>query len=196
MKKVIIAAAIMCVAVTGWAQGTVDFRNGVDDVDRLVYRDAVGGTALGADASLGEVRESSWKAALFFVPGADGDISQAVMTGLAENFQSSTSSRAGQWRNDVGGINRTLAGVAGGDTATLQVRVWDSRAGATFDEAVAGGGLWGASEAFNYTVPTGLTTPDQFFMKGLQAFALVPEPSVIALGVLGAASLLLFRRRK
>lgn len=198
MKKLIAVAVLAMATVAGWAQGTVDFRNsGVTFpvvADRLVYADTVGGTKLiqPDDGS------SQWVAALFYVAGADGSESAMQQAGSAANMRGPVTTSPGAWSNAgiAEGNTRTLQGVAGGATATLQVRVWDAKAFGSFAEAVAGGGMVGASEAWNYTVPTGTAPPSDYYLNGLRAFALVPEPSVIALGVLGAAGLLLFRRRK
>jgi hypothetical protein len=94
----------------------------------------------------------------------------------------------------------------GTERATFQVRVWDNRSGqfGTWDLALAaarsGQIAIGYSDLF--TVPFALTdvasanTPAS--LQGLTSFQLfiVPEPSVIALGVLGAGCLFLLRRRK
>lgn len=198
MKKLIAVALFGMATVAAWSQGTIDFRNsGVTFLtvqDRLVYGDRVGGAPLiqPADGS------ASWVAALFYVAGEGGNPAAMQQAGSVGVMRGPVTTSPGAWSNATAteGNNRTLANVAIGQVATLQVRVWDSKAFATFAAAVAGGGMFGASEPWNYTVPAAGQPPNQYYMNGLQAFALVPEPSVIALGVLGAAGLLLFRRRK
>jgi len=89
--------------------------------------------------------------------------------------------------NDPTFASRTL-NTAGGVATTLEVRV--------FDGDIATGKLLGSSQPFSYTPPTSVTAPsDQFFMANFRGFV-VPEPSTVALGVLGLGALLLFRRRK
>ena len=80
----------------------------------------------------------------------------------------------------------------------MQVRVWDHTRFVTYADAVAGGGVTGESLRFTYTTSSSPTPPpSDLVLLNLRAFALnVPEPSTIALGVLGLGSLLLFRRRK
>lgn len=97
---------------------------------------------------------------------------------------------AGTW---IGGT-RTLAGLTPGQTVTLQVRAWDSSGGATFDSALRKG----ISATFTYMIPATSPPPpaSAFFMEGFRSFSLVPEPSVIGLGLLGVGALFLLRRRK
>jgi hypothetical protein len=94
--------------------------------------------------------------------------------------------------------------------AELIVRVWDNRGGTItswdqlYDAATGAPNQQNAGVARGFSLP--FTAPDQLGggtqlppnMVGLQSFQLfiVPEPSVIALGVLGAGCLFLLRRRK
>jgi len=87
---------------------------------------------------------------------------------------------------------------------TFQMRVWDNKGGTilTWDQAITTAGVaFGSSDLF--TVPfalggTAVPVPNPPpNLQGLQSFQLtVPEPSVVALGVLGAGCLFLLRRRK
>src|SRR6266446_6393102 len=60
----------------------------------------------------------------------------------------------------------------------------------TWDSAVAGGAPRGVSAAFDYIPPPFPTTlpPDVWSMYGLRAFV-APEPSTLAVGVLGLVGL-------
>jgi hypothetical protein len=91
------------------------------------------------------------------------------------------------------------------DRATFQVRVWDTRGGqiATWDQALSTPGeVYGWSDLLALPYALGGTAIPQNpppYLQGLQSFnmqVVVPEPSVIALGVLGAGCLFLLRRRK
>ncbi len=89
----------------------------------------------------------------------------------------------------------------GGTLASMQVRVWDSQYGSF--EAAAGRGYLGESAVFNMTpgLSTKLTYPGinnggGTTWAGPITVALVPEPSTFALAGLGAAAMLIFRRRK
>jgi len=104
------------------------------------------------------------------------------------------------------------AGNLGGTTHQFQVRVFQSTLGATWEAALTAAGgltpaeqaltLFGSSTLFTSLVggPDGLPTPDPTATDLANivtrvSLSPVPEPSVIALGVLGALALL-FRRRK
>jgi hypothetical protein len=88
-----------------------------------------------------------------------------------------------------------------GNQATVALYAWYSLGGLTLAQDQAGSGPWGVSPLDNITALGGLgspaSTPED--VLGLQSFSLiappVPEPSTIALAVMGASALL-FRRRK
>jgi len=195
MKKLFAIAALGLVAVSGWAQSIVQFQNSVSFVnvaDRSVYSDRVGGTLLAG---------TNYVVGLWYIPGAGhteiaspAGGTQAGGTGF---FRAATSTGTkGQWLNATAvGNTRTLDNVAAGTFATLQVRVWDINKYANF-AAAFNAGEYGWSTPFDWKAPVAGDPPSGNFMDNLRAFALVPEPSTIALGVLGAASLLFLRRRK
>lgn len=198
MKKTLLTLAFSAFAVcASFAQGTVNFNNTATTfsdgatVDRFVYN--VGGQT--------RLTGGNYSAALYFGTTADSVTTLATLnptdTTLASAkgvFRAATTTLPGTWS---GGGSRTLLGTQGGQTVFLQVRVWDSSLFATYDLAKAGGGITGQSAAFSYTISTSPTPPpSDLVMAGLRRFELVPEPSTIALGVLGLGSLLFFRRKK
>jgi hypothetical protein len=99
-----------------------------------------------------------------------------------------------------------VPGVAtAGQLASFQLRVWDTKGGtiATWAQVLQNPNvLRGESDIFTVKYALGGTaSPPNVapFLEGLQSFNVytaVPEPSVIALGALGAGCLLLLRRRK
>jgi hypothetical protein len=103
------------------------------------------------------------------------------------------------------GGGRTIPTITpAGGFGLFQVRVWDSRAGADFNAAQASGNsafqsgyssVLRVDTADPTTTPPG--TPASLGMPsfGMSPIPIVPEPSVIALGVLGAGALLMLRRR-
>lgn len=99
-----------------------------------------------------------------------------------------------------------LDGIAGGETATLQLRAWSTAAGNSYEEAFAtGNAAWHAGLSDVWTqgtgnpgseppgTPTAITGTPGFTGADLQP---IPEPSTVLLAVLGGLGLLLFRRRK
>jgi hypothetical protein len=201
MKK-LFAAAILGLSVTsGWAQGTILFQNtGVtftSTAERRVF-DVDGTTPLSG---------TNYAAGLFYVEGAGQNMDSATSGLLAFGtvnpslglafFRASTSASVGYWLNNAAvGNARLLEGVIAGETATLQVRVWDVTRFASYAEAVANGGITGKSATWNYVVPQPGAPVNQTYLNDFRSFQLIPEPSTIALGVLGLGSLLLFRRKK
>lgn len=82
----------------------------------------------------------------------------------------------------------TIDGIASGEEATFQVRAW---VGADSWELAT---IRGSSGDVTVELGGGLTVPPN--LDGLEGFTLVPEPSTIALAVLGVGAFLLRRRKK
>jgi len=89
-----------------------------------------------------------------------------------------------------------------GDNAFYIVRAWNSAAGSTFESAsVAGNGIVGSSAATAFTVggtipgspPTVITATAN--LHPTFSLAAVPEPTTVALAVMGGLGLLARRRR-
>ena len=95
----------------------------------------------------------------------------------------------------------TIQTVPCGGTPWLQVRAWDVRLGATYEEVVSldiGG--YGESNLFQKQggFDCGLPSPPEL-LYGLQSFALrevIPEPGSMLLLLLGLPALLFFRRHR
>jgi len=184
MRKLIALFAVTVVAASALAQGTVSFNNNsafATVADRLVR--LPGGAGL-----VGQ----NYVAQLFYGPQGSTVGSLTAVSATPALFRVATTTSPGTWS----GGTRTLDGIVASATAVLQVRVWDNILfPAGYAAAVAGGGVAGASDLFNYTVPAAGSPPAAFFMENFRGFT-VPEPSTIALGVLGVAGLLFIRRRK
>jgi len=212
MKKLIAVCILGLSAASVWAQGQVNFLNGgatfTTAANRYVYLGAVGPGAvlpsfpnfLGS-ADPGRLTGTTWVAGLWYLAGGGrgAEIGTAAQAGRTFAFRASTTAEQnrGTWVIPIGASSLfDLAGVGFGTAATLQVRVWDSAKYTSFDAALAAG-EFGRSDAFNYNAPVqGELNPNAYLMDNLKAFAVIPEPSTIALGLLGAASLLVLRRRK
>jgi len=185
MKKLLIAIAFMASAAVAMAQGTVTFQNRdttqTPPIDAPVF-DVDGTTALSGAAYLAQ---------LYYAPVGS---STFVSSGDAVIFRTGT--RAGYVDNTVD-LTRTLAGITAGGNAQIQVRAWLASGGATY-EAALGKVPSGISSTITVATggagsPPGLPTA----LLGLQSFHLnpVPEPTTIALGLLGAGALFLRRRK-
>jgi hypothetical protein len=182
MKKLLVTLAAVLVSASTFGQGTVAMNTRTTGVDAPVF--LPGGT-VGAGAHTAPVN-----AQLFLVSGN----TRTAIGPSATTFRQSPAGLAQAYVNAISSV--TVDGIAGGSPATLVLRAWS---GASYDAAVAGNGeLFGESGPITITLggagsPPGLPAN----LTGLQGFTLqaVPEPSTLALGLLGAAALL-YRRRK
>lgn len=194
MKKITILAALTTVAVGAYAQGTLTFSNrpayvgGSAAENAVVTRgvpNVVDGTRLSGDA---------YKVQLYWAAGANAPESSLQAIGNPLSF--ATGGAAGFFGPEVITIP-----VAPNSTITVQVRAWNSAGGATYEAANANlaSGITGVSPTFTITglgdpnaqppgVPANITGLRSFFVTP------VPEPSVVALGLLGAGLLFLRRR--
>jgi hypothetical protein len=185
MKKLIPVIALLIGASGAFGQGVVAFRNdNLTSANHLVN---------GSDMTT-PLTGTTFAAALLY--GNDPASLQAHPT--VAYFRAPTTSSPGTWS----GGGRTLpAGFGGvGTTVWLQVVAWDSGTARaiTFDQARAQGGLWGQSVPFSYQ--QALSSPpnptEDTKMLNFVGFSLVPEPSVIGLGLIGIGALFMLRRRK
>jgi hypothetical protein len=213
MKKLILTSLASVLAVAAFAQGTVTFQNastvaGWSPVaDRNVrWADTAAlfnpGLIAGANVASNSagLNLSSLRAALYYAPGTVADASWQTITlaatGGSATFKQSTSATAGSWFGGTRTLD-TIAAQAG--AASLMVVVWDSSLSSDPLSVAARAGLWGRSAVFAYSTPAGSTpAPIEYLPNNLVSFTvgIVPEPSSMALAGLGAASLLMFRRRK
>ncbi len=184
MKKTLIAAACMLVSLGVYAQGVVNFANA--SASRITY-DAASGAKAGTFIEAG-----AFKIQLYF--GSQGTTDDTSLTAL-----SVAPALSGPVPGRFLGGNRTIP-PASGAVVTVQVRAWsaafDTYADANTPAGAAAGAFIGKSNLFDADPSdTAIAPPGQ--LTGLTAFTVspVPEPSTIALGLLGA-SVLLFRRRK
>jgi hypothetical protein len=176
MKRILSAAFVLVTAVTGYGQGTINFSSFVGTVDAPV-------TYLGA-----RVTGPAYVGQLY--AGATAGSLAAVGSPVAF-FGAGTGGEG----YIVSPATVTVPGIAGGATAVVQMKAWASTF-ASYEAAVAGGGVRGESTTFSITLGGGGSPPAvPANLVGLQAFSLVPEPSTYALLAFGAAALLLRRRK-
>lgn len=178
MKK-LIPFLVLLVGATGALAQTVSFRN------TDAFTTAGDRRVRNVDGSL--LVGTQYRVQLYY--GADAG-SLAAVTSAALGFRDPAGATGfeGTWS----GATRTLTGFTSGQTVVLQVRAWDSTGGATFQTA----NVKGQSGTFTYTIPAPGSLPSAFYMEGLTGFSLVPEPSIIGLGVIGIGALFMLRRRK
>jgi len=185
MKKTLLATTFLVAGTVGLiAQGIVtfdnqpyNFENSIEmggTVDYKIYESGTesGGVITGTPVT----GKPTWRAYIFQAGAAVGAGLPFGDPGVVNTANDPTSG------------NRTLTTAAGAAT-TLEVRVFDG-------DIATGGKLLGASAPFPYTAPSSPTAqPSDFFIANFRGFV-VPEPSTVALGVLGLGALLLFRRSK
>lgn len=186
MKKLLIASLVLVASIVANAQGTFTMNN--SSATRIT--NAL--TSMGASVNVAVYYSANTNLI------AIQDDSSLV---IAANSRTNTLA-SGQF---VGGT-RFIPDIAGpGNPAAFQVRAW-SGAFTTYEDALAaaqvdGVTLVGKSVIFHMpTLGGGLTAAQSIFgANKLNAFTVapsVPEPSSIALGLLGLGAIALFRRRK
>lgn len=185
MKKLLLLACSMLVAAGVYAQGTVNFANGAAGVNSPIY--------YVASPTMASTANGPWLAMLYAGP------SGAAASALSDSIVSGTASPLGATPGYVLGGARTITGIPAGTAATLQIRAWHSSLGATFPAGAIDGTRPGTGVSTPITVTLGGGATPTPNMVGLASFAVtdpVPEPSSIALGLLGLGAIALIRRRK
>jgi hypothetical protein len=182
MKKLILATTFLAAGVVSLlAQGTARVTPSNDPAlfgdsqDRLIYNRFIGDP----------IKADNWTVQIEENRGGVWTPLGAKLT-LLSDFGGAYPQYAGQFWTD--GTLRQL-NVNIGQQTSLRVVVFDG----------TGALMPGNSGPFNFTHKDSSPNPpsaSDTLMFNLPAFAAVPEPSTIALGVLGLGALLLFRRRK
>jgi hypothetical protein len=188
MKKLLLTLALVATTAASYAQGTIAFGNTI--ASRVKY---VVGSAAAIDLPT-TVRANF---GVFWGTSADN------LTLNAGPLGTSSTSSAGII---VGAGTYAIANSSELQTVFMQIRGWDAAFGNDWAAAKAAGNvLWGQTDVRQVTLAATLgpgtaiwqsataTDPKKF---GPMTLSIVPEPSTIALGVLGLGSLLLFRRKK
>ena len=159
-------------------------------------------TLIGAGGTGGQYGGATTLAQLIGLNGSGNAESSLVPVGSVVTF------RTGGAAGDVAAISDSLTGSPGipndSAVATLAIVAWDDSSGdyATWAQAsvawLAGEIAAGESPAFNVSSIGGTQNTAPTLGSSMQSFNLyyIPEPSLFALGGLGLATLLVFRRRK
>jgi hypothetical protein len=216
MKKTIIAVVLLAGVVSGYSQGAINFNNNATGFKQKIYNVSTGGTAVvyggyttievqgssSTDTPVGSTAYSGaalggtgFSAELLAGNGTGDALSQLSPVGTVVSFQTATAG-AGFL---AGGQVVTVA--SSGTAATIAIAAWNNEGGTITSLLAAqqAGDPWGISALANITgaispgtPPTMSTATDLNLSFSL---GVIPEPSTIALGVMGASTLL-FRRRK
>lgn len=212
MKKLITISLIAASAVGAMAQGSLNFGN---NLGASVFRAPISGPVTGNSA---QQISGQGTGALYFPTGSTAYTGTTFLSGTGytlalyagassvtdENLLSLVYSTTFRTGGSAGFITTTtvpIPGVQPGTSAKFQIRVWDNAGGSitAFANAITRGesamvlsGALGGTDSNNVVFPI---NPDS---TGWTAFNIytVPEPSTFVLAGLGAASLLIFRRRK
>jgi len=202
MKKILLLVAVLALPLAAFAQGRVNFANAGFAISTNYT--SVGGTVGAANRNLSPLRVG-----LFI--GASGEANPANLLLAFNNVGGGAAWATNQAAPFSGlfngGNNFEIQGNAGTEIS-FQIRAW-SIAYNTWGEAVTAaaglnGVLLGASTIGTITPATGAAPTPNLFGAGagqVGAFqvipsSVVPEPSSIALGLLGLGAIALFRRRK
>jgi len=196
MKKFLLLAALVGMTVTSFGQGVVQFNNKVSTsgVDAPITANGV---------KIDETLTPGYRAALYgivgAIPGSDSALDNQILaspsTGVTYvGFRSGAA--AGYVNNLNGDSGRIFSSGGYGATVTVQVRAWFGNY-STYEAARTAGAAIGKSNMVQLTTTTGATDNNVPALVGLSGFAVViPEPSSIALGLLGLGAVALIRRRK
>lgn len=212
MKKLITILALTTMCVGAYAQGKVAFAN--DSLHRY-YMSPDLNKLSPADAALAGAR-TPVNGALAGGKTLVVDLFAGSSAGSLAYVTTTTMSALGPGAQNTANI--AIAGLAGGTTGWFQYQIRDN-AFQTATLAQAGGSYFGFSQVFS-AVLSGTTAYNNLTLKTTPSFSTwadgdyvipggsfgrgaievglvpIPEPSSMALAGLGAASLLIFRRRK
>jgi len=221
MKKLILAAITLTTAGSIFAQGTVSFINRLAGTGTShVYSGGAPRSGNGPGdvptgpvdwsgyvliGTVGGMTASTTFATLIGAPG-----SGAAESSMQASLTPPTTFRTGAAAGNIVANTATFANIQpDAAVATFEMVVWDNSSGlyptwAQASVAIASGQLKysGHSDPFvlnaiGGAVNTPPNTVSSIAGQGLQSFTLlIPEPTTVALAGLGAAALLIFRRRK
>jgi len=183
MKKALVILSSLLVAVGAFAQGQVNFANRVvGSYDAPVFVGSLTGARADGPAYMAQIYAGPSASALAAIGSP-----VPFRTGAAAGYVTSSTV--------------SIPTVAAGAVAQVQIRAWATAAGATYESALAANGATGQSAILAITtggagVPPSLPAN----LDGLTSFAItggavVPEPSILALGALGGLAFLIRRRK-
>ncbi len=183
MKKLLLTLACVMMVAYANAQGTVNFANSSANLVKF---------ANGTGVTVGQ-----YTVGLLYWATDPGTVTFNSISGYTMIKTSSNFITPGRF---IGGTATTPTTTVGGTPAWFAVVAWQNSF-ASYDAAYTGLGNVGWSGVFQNATgdPNKVPIPDSpatlSGFTGVNNVAPVPEPTTIALGVLGAAALLLRRRK-
>ena len=196
MKRILLILGLLALPAAVFAQGTVQFLNtSTTQMRTNTAQDGVSGIG-GVTQGAGQ-----YTVGLYVAPSGTSDPNAFTLNGPTTLSQTAL----GNGRFN-GGSSFVISNNTG-QTIAFQVRAWSTFAGATYEEAklslnpgtylgVSGIGSVTPATGVGQPVPSLFGTSPGALNSGFTLIPNVPEPSSIALGLLGLGAIALFRRRK
>jgi hypothetical protein len=195
MKRTLLFAVVLLLSLTGaFGQGTLIFNNNASAAYNL-YTNNPSGTGPGLLSGAGRYRVG-----LYASTNLSATAGSLELVGLGTN-----TALAGKFN---GGSAFVLPnGYPTSQQIVFQLRAWSLSAGLSYAEALAAAAVNPLNVELG-TSPLGMTTPGGGLIQAGALFGTspgllptgfvlnIPEPSTIALGLLGLGAIALFRRRK
>jgi len=213
--KVLALSLVLATAVGAFAQGTVNYNTRVVGIIVApVYAPEVGNSSLSKSGNTSAgfpTGTQTYTGALLNGSGFSAQLFYANGGGVAENLLVAAPNSITTFRTSatlagtIAPSFQSLASVPVGGTATLQLRVWNNLGGTITSWAQAeplwnsgalAAGKSGLFDVANLSTDTSPAPPEMTGLRSFNIYSSVPEPSTCILAGLGAAGLLIFRRRK
>ena len=190
MKKLLLLLSLALAANSLLAQGQVNFNTQLLGTVARVWDASLPGNPFLAG--------TNYFARLYSGPCADDD-SEFAAIGRLVNFRTSVNvgyvqnSGTGPFGQPVDPVVFIPGTTPQAPFGHVQLRAW-SAPFLSYESAAAGGGCFGKGNIFMVDTAFGGDAPR--VLRGLQGFAICPEPSTYALSLLGLAAVLLRARKK
>lgn len=191
MKKLLLSAVLIGLATGVYAQGFISLDNNLNSGNAT---DTSNGRYFLNQGSGPVLTSGDFNAAFYGGTDSANLVLIASFSGAAATANSGLYG-AGTW-TDPSGSSYPVAGTTiNSASAFFQIQAWTGNF-ASYAAALAGGAPVGQSPVFSNPVAGGAGTPPDFTAMPSITISSIPEPSTFALAGLGAAAMLIFRRRK
>jgi len=200
MKKTLLTVALATATLAAFAQGKVNL---AQDGGALI---TLGNTTAADAAYAGQPVPTNLPSGIRLEVGLFGGATAAALTLQTSELLYPNGGLPNGWEATEHCIT-SFPGYTAGAAAFFEVFVWDS-AYATPAAALAANSYYGHDNVFSMTPGTGITYPNIYNSGGTTwasagdeaalttSAGPIPEPTTLALAGLGAAALVIFRRRK